>query len=159
MSRKLDDLASFFQPKIAAFLTASQAAGYPLKLTRTLTDQATQAALYAVGRRPLTAPEADRLRTEGLFPASQATPVTNAADARSTPHGPLWEGKALAIDVVPLTPAGAAWWGAPNQVWQLLYTLAERYGLDALGDPWGQFVSWDKGHFQEPGWKVYQTGL
>ena len=157
MSRRLEDLADFFQPKVAAFLAASQAAGYPLRLTRTLTDQTTQAALYAVGRRPLTGQETDRLRQEGLFPASQAAPVTNAPDARSTPHGPLWEGKALAFDCIPLTPTGAAWWGAPDQVWRVLYRLAERHGLDALGDPWGEYLSFDKGHFAEPGWKIYQA--
>ena len=151
MSRAISDLAPFFKPKAQVFLSRCEAAGYPLRITRTLTTELVQGALYAVGRRPLTIEEERALREEGLYPDSLMRVRTNAERADATPHGPIWEGKALGFDVVPLIN-GQPWWAAPDNVWKAIYKIAEQCGLDALGDRWGQFMSQDKGHFQEPGW-------
>lgn len=65
----------------------------------------------------------------------------------------------VATDVVPLKD-GQPWWDAPDDVWNSLYQIAGKYcGLDALGDPWGRFLGWDKGHFEEPGWQLVLPAL
>ena len=148
MSRNLDNLAHWFQPKAVAFQAACLLAGYPIKIIRTLTDEATQNALWTIGRGVLTIEQEKLLRDQGLFPSSQVKPRTNAEHANQTPHG-----LGLAFDCIPLK-SGQPWWDF-NQ-WGTLYKIAENCGLDALGDPWGEFVSYDKGHFQEPGWRVYK---
>lgn len=60
----------------------------------------------------------------------------------------------LAFDCIPTDEAGRPIWDATPQVWEKLYKVAEEVGLDALGDPWGEYLPWDLGHFQEPGWKI-----
>jgi len=153
MSRSIDDLRPWFQPKVRAFIEQAKAQGIPLKITRTATTEPVQAALYAIGRRPLTEGEEVILKVEGLYPASQEKTVTNAAHASDTPHGTL-----LAFDCVPIADTGKLWYDAPKKIWNALYIIAERCGLDALGDSWGQFLSKDKGHFQEPGWRIVGPG-
>ena len=151
MSRSLDDLQTWFRHKAEAFLEQAMADGIPLRVTRTLTTEATQAALYAIGRTDLTSDQKVNLLAEGLFPSDVTHTRTNAPHASDTPHG-----LGLAFDVVPMKD-GQPWWDAPEVVWQRLYKIAERCGLDALGDPWGEFVSSDKGHFQCPGWRIYRA--
>lgn len=143
-------LAVWFQPKVWAFVRRAAAIGIPVRLTRGVTTQEVQAALYAVGRRALTEAELALLRAERLLPAQQSKVVTHAAGADQTPHG-----LGLAFDVLPLI-GGRVVLAPPESAWLTLYTIAERVGLDALGDKWGEFLSYDKGHFQEPGWRVYR---
>ena len=85
--------------------------------------------------------------------------VTRAAPGTS-PHEVVTAvgvAAALATDVVPLKDDGVAWWDCPNAMWQELYLIAGKFcGLDALGDPHGRFLAWDKGHFEEG---IYQLML
>ena len=152
MSRSRDDLVLWFQPKIAFFCHEAERDGLPVKITRTLTTELVQHAIWKVGREELTNDEKVALLAEGLFPDDLTKIKTNAAHAHETPHG-----IGLAIDCVPLKD-GKLWWDAPDAVWERLYKIAERAGLDALGDKWGEYLSWDKGHFQEPGWRIYRPG-
>ena len=92
--------------------------------------------------------ESANLTAEGLYPSSFSKTRTNAKNASRTPHG-----SGLAFDCVPWKD-GKPWWKAPKYVWDKLYKVAEKCGLDAMGDPWGEYLSWDKGHMQEPGWRL-----
>lgn len=148
MSRSIDDLLYWFQPKVASFQSRCLVAGYPIKILRTLTDEPTQNAIWTIGRGVLTLEQELLLKNQGLFPSSQDKPRTNAEHANQTPHG-----LGLAFDCIPLK-AGQPWWDFDQ--WIILYKIAEKCGLDALGDSWGEFMSSDKGHFQEPGWRVYK---
>lgn len=49
-SRNIEDLHSSIQPKAKAFLAATKAAGYNVRITSTLRDNAYQNSLYAQGR-------------------------------------------------------------------------------------------------------------
>ena len=133
MSKSLADLHPFVQEKAKALIAQAEAEGIRLLVTHTHRSFEEQEMLYAQGR---TAP--------GKI-------VTNAKGGE-TPHN-----YRLAFDVVALDEAGQPWWDAPPPVWQALYRIAERVGLDALGDKWGEFLSWDKGHFHEPGWRVLRA--
>jgi peptidoglycan L-alanyl-D-glutamate endopeptidase CwlK len=88
---------------------------------------------------------------DALYAKGRTEPGDKVTDAKGgeTPHN-----YRLAFDAVPLKEDGSPWWDAPPPIWQKLYRIAERVGLDALGDKWGEFLSWDKGHFHEPGWRV-----
>jgi hypothetical protein len=151
MGRSPDELRLWFRPKVSAFCAQAEAVGYPLRVVRTGTSDLVQGALYAIGRRELTLEEKEALLADGLYPDSFEHTRTKAAHAADTPHG-----CGLAFDVVVLQQDGKVWKQPPVVVWQALYKVAERCGLDALGDPWGEFVSWDPGHFQEPGWRLYR---
>jgi hypothetical protein len=150
MSRSIDDLRPWFQPKVRFFLAEAERDGLPLRVTRTLTTELVQHAIWKVGRELLTEDEKIAMLAEGLYPDDFTRTRTNAAHANLTPHG-----SRLAFDCLPLKD-GKVWLNPPDEVWKRLYTIAERCGLDALGDPWGEFVSWDKGHFQEGGWRIYR---
>ena len=151
MSRSIEDLLPWFQPKVRAFVGRCQNEGQAILIIRTLTTDAIQGALYAIGRRELTAAEAACLRAEGLYPNDLTHIRTNAPTAADTAHG-----QGLAFDAIPLTD-GKPWWEAPRKIWHALYSIAEGCGLDAMGDAWGEFVASDQGHFQEPGWGIYRT--
>ena len=150
MSRNIEDLREWFQPKVRSFIYRAKKAGLPVKITRTYTSDLTQRALYAIGRRPLTAMESANLTAEGLYPDSFEKIRTKAKNASKTSHG-----MRLAFDCIPWKD-GKPWWKAPKWVWDKLYKIAEDCGLDAMGDEWGEYLAWDKGHFSEPGWKLYR---
>ncbi len=150
MSRAIEDLKPWFQPKVRAFLGRCQNEGQAVRLVRTLTTDDIQAALFAIGRSELTAAQAVLLRNEGLYPDDLTRVRTRAQTAQDTAHG-----VGLAFDLVPLLE-GKPWDHAPSKIWQALYHIAEGCGLDAMGDGWGEFLASDKGHFQEPGWRIYR---
>lgn len=153
MSRSLGELVPWFRVKVEGFIEEARIVGIPLIVTRTVTDDVTQQAIWTIGRAALTPEQEARLRAEGLMPADLTRVKTNARFAHETPHG-----LKLAFDCVPKDSFGRPWWNAPDAVWKRLYQAAEKCGLDALGDPWGEFLSFDKGHFQEPGWRVFRRG-
>jgi len=154
LSRHIEDLKDWFQPKVLKFQDRCSSSDISILITRTSTDDFTQEALWTIGRGVLTIEQVNRLKLEGLYPDDLTKIKTNAQHASDTPHG-----LGLAFDCVPLDKSGHPWWSAPDTIWQTLYAIAEKCGLDALGDPWGEFVSWDKGHFQEPGWRVYRVDI
>jgi len=133
MSRSLDDLHPWVKAKAEALLQRAAAQDIRLLVTQTRRTPAEQDTLYAQGR---TAP--------GKI-------VTNAKGGE-TPHN-----FGLAFDAIPVDERGNPIWDTPPTVWRILYRIAEEVGLDALGDRWGEYVSWDPGHFQEPGWRVVKA--
>ena len=101
--------------------------------------------------------------------------VTNAFPDETAHCVTTLDGKpaAVGIDLIPLDLEGRPLWSLPAEspiqlearwtqtykipqqiVWEEIYALASKSGLDPLGDAWGKFLSWDKGHFEEPGWDV-----
>jgi len=134
-SRLLTDLHPIVKMKALELITLASAEGIPLLVTNTLRSFDEQDVLWEQGR------------------GAPGRIVTNAKGGE-TPHN-----FGLAFDVVPLTPEKKPWWDAPPPIWARLYKLAEKVGLDALGDRWGEFLSWDKGHFQEPGWKLVASAI
>ena len=135
MSRSLTDLHPFIQEKAEAMIRLAEAEGIRLLVTHTHRTFEEQDALYAQGRT-----------AEGKI-------VTNAKGGE-TPHN-----YRLAFDVIPLDETGKPWWDAPPPVWQKLYRIAEKVGLDAIGDKWGEYLSWDAGCMFEPGWKVLRRAV
>lgn len=61
---------------------------------------------------------------------------------------------ALALDVIPLLPNGQADWNVSLDFFDDLYEIAWKVGLDPLGDAIGAFLEGDRGHFEEPAWKL-----
>ena len=91
------------------------------------------------------------------------TAVVTRAKPGTSPHEVVTVGglpASVATDVVPIADDGTPLWETPDAIWQALYQVAGRFcGLDALGDPWGRFLGWDKGHFEEPGWPIILPAL
>ena len=69
------------------------------------------------------------------------------------------ERASMALDVIPLTEDGKADWEVDDDFWDKLYELAWKVGLDPLGDPIGSYLAGDKGHFEEPAFKLKLEGL
>jgi peptidoglycan L-alanyl-D-glutamate endopeptidase CwlK len=156
MSKALTDLAPWVRGKAEAFCRMADEQGVPVRITRTYTSEAIQQALWAIGRQTLTPEQGALLKQEGLYPSSVVETRTNAFSAKDTPHGTMLQDgtpAASAFDCIPLLN-GEPWWDATATTWQILYKIAETCGLDALGDPWGAFMSKDRGHLQEPGWRL-----
>ncbi len=66
---------------------------------------------------------------------------------------------AMGVDVIPVTPTGQPDWEVCDAFWDDLYELAWKCGLDPLGDPIGAYLAGDKGHFEEPAWRLKLGGL
>ena len=135
MSRALNDLHPFVRTKAERLVALAKGEGITLLVTATLRTIEEQDALYAQGR------------------AGRPGKIVTNARGGETPHN-----YGLAFDVVPVDGHGEPEWQAPQPVWLAVYRAAEKAGLDALGDKWGEYVSWDPGHFQEPGWRVLVEG-
>lgn len=65
----------------------------------------------------------------------------------------------MAVDVIPLLTSGLPNWEIPDVFWENLYELAWKCGLDPLGDQIGSYLAGDKGHFEEPAFKLKIEGL
>lgn len=166
---RLDLLADLVRAKLMEFHARAKAVGFPLLIVRTWSSAEDQFKLYQHGR------SLDPVK--GWIVTNQAQVVTQTYSTSAhmvTTH----EGKpaALAMDVIPLDTASVPLWAQPQETaqqltarwvatfgkpegecWNILYNLAAKCGLDALGDPWGAYLRWDTGHFEEPGWKLAMT--
>jgi len=65
----------------------------------------------------------------------------------------------VAVDLIPLFDDGRADWHVSDAFWANLYELSWKVGLDPLGDEIGAVLKNDKGHFEEPAWKLKLEGL
>lgn len=65
----------------------------------------------------------------------------------------------MAVDVIPFDAAGGLDWDVALGFWDDLYELAWKVGLDPLGDAIGAYLPGDRGHFEEPAWKLKLDGL
>lgn len=135
-SRDLGELHPIMEAKARALINLAARAKIDLLVHQTFRRREEQAALWALGR------DAQGAVVDQSRIVTNAPPGTSAHEFR------------CAFDAVP-AKNGVPLWDAPSKVWTQLYKFAERVGLDALGDPWGEYVSWDKGHFQLPGWKLH----
>jgi len=128
-NRSLDDLHPWVKAKAERFLEKCRGGGFPVLIYETWRSPEDQNARFGEGK----------------------------SDARA------WESPhqyGLAFDCVPFAEGGlVAWWEAPDKVWSYLYSMAAACGLDPLGDIYGEYLPWDKGHFQEPGWRLVKDLL
>ena len=123
-NRRLEDLHPWVQAKAERFLQKCKAGGRPVLIYETYRSAEDQDKKFAEGK----------------------------SDAKA---GESAHQYGLAFDCVPLGPAsGDIWWDAPDKVWEFLYSMGAACGLDPLGDKYGEYLPWDKGHMQEPGWKI-----
>ncbi len=88
--------------------------------------------------------------------ADKALVVTNSKPGLSAHNVISLAGApaAMALDVIPLLPNGQAEWDVDLDFWDALYEIAWRVGLDPLGDVIGSYLAGDRGHFEEPAWKL-----
>jgi hypothetical protein len=108
-----------------------------------------QALLYQKGR--------EMNRETGEWEIINAALVVTKAKPGTTAHNVISRQgtpASMAVDLVPLKNDGTADWEPGEQFWDDLYRLSWMCGLDPLGDPVGAFLKYDKGHFEEPGWRL-----
>lgn len=93
--------------------------------------------------------------------SNKAEVVSNSKPGLSAHNVVTMAGKpaSMAVDVIPLRDDGAADWTVDDAFWDDLYELAWKVGLDPLGDPTGSYLAGDKGHFEEPVWKLKLAAL
>jgi hypothetical protein len=152
---RLNLLAPFLQDAARRFIAlARERQSITLFVVHTYRDYAEQMRLYQQGRI------FDREFNEWIV-SDPAKLVTNAKPGLS-PHNlvdRIGKPASLALDVIPLSATGTAIWDTPDTVWSKLYDLAWDCGLDPLGDEIGAYLKGDKGHFEEPAWKLKLAGL
>lgn len=141
--RDVDRLDPELAKRVKAFLAECKRLNIAIGISETLRTVNVQKAYFAQGRESLTNVNVLRKRA-GLYllnMAENSRIVTNTLNSRHI------SGKA--IDLVPLKNGGF-WWTAPEQVWQEIGALAEKFGLDwcagGLGKRWGK--GWDNPHFE-----------
>ena len=149
-SRSVEDLYPVVAEKARIFRVKAAEIGHPVLITCTYRSHSEQEADYAKGRTTpgplcLHAGESRPIGTCTEHPLGK--PVTNARGGQSSHQ------YGLAFDCGPVDDAGRPLWNTTVATWRKLWKIAEEVGLDALGDPWGEYVSWDPGHCGEPGWK------
>lgn len=152
---RLDGLAPFLRrPALALLESAQRKLALTLLVVHGWRSLRAQWALYQLGRRydPETG---DWFIKDAAALRTKAKPGTSAHNVITRDGQPA----ALALDVIPLDGQGRPDWETPDLVWDDLYELAWRVGLDPLGDPIGAQLVWDKGHFEEPAWKLKLEGL
>lgn len=127
----------------------------PLLIVHGWRSMAQQHAIYEQGRAIN--------RETGEWEIVDAKAVVTKAKPGTSAHNVITkrEGQpaALGVDVIPLAPTGQPDWNVADHFWSALYLLAWECGLDPLGDRIGAYLSGDKGHFEEPGWRLKLPGL
>lgn len=157
MTQRLDritSLAPFLHVPAREFIALAQSSGVMLFVVHTWRSVAQQQNIYQQGRAY------DRETQEWNITDPKA--VLTKAKPGTSPHNVVTpDGKpaALAMDVIPMDAGGHLIWDTDDMVWDKLYELAWKVGLDPLGDPIAAYVPWDKGHFEEPRWKLKLAGL
>lgn len=127
----------------------------PLLIVHGWRSMAQQVAIYQQGRAIN--------RETGEWEIVDAAAVVTKAKPGTSAHNVITKREglpaALGVDVIPVTPAGQPDWEIADAFWDDLYELAWQCGLDPLGDPIGAYLPGDKGHFEEPGWRLKLAGL
>lgn len=133
-----------------------------------------QADRYQLGRHF----NPDTKQWEILDPTQIVTKAKPGLSAHNTVDVETGHGAAVGVDVIPIDTSGQPLWRLPNEspatlgqrwmatfhrpeqvIWDELYMLAHRVGLDPLGDRVGAYLPGDKGHFEEGGWRYVMPEL
>lgn len=93
--------------------------------------------------------------------ADRSLVVSNSKPGLSAHNVVTKAGKpaSMAVDVIPLRDDGGAEWDVDLGFWDDLYELAWKVGLDPMGDVIGAYLAGDRGHFEEPAWKLKLDAL
>jgi hypothetical protein len=151
---RLERAHPIHRARMAEFLRLAEQQGFSLLVVRVYASPAEQLDKWRQGRRYNKASGRWEVADEKLL-VTRAKPGSSAHEVVGVDAVPA----ALATDIVPVDAAGKPIWNTPDSVWTQLWDLAARAGLDALGDPWGRFLGFDKGHLEEPAWQVVLSAL
>ena len=154
---RLDGLAPLIRQPVARLMSlCEQRLSRKLMVVRGWSSAQDQLALYKKGRI-YDAASGLWLVTDSLSLVTNSLPGLSAHNV-ITKDGQAY---AMAVDLIPLIEGsgGDADWNVDDDFWDDLYELSWKCGLDPLGDPTGAYLKADKGHFEEPGWKLKLEGL
>lgn len=101
-------------------------------------------------------------RSTGVWEITDAALVVTRANPGTSAHNVITAigvPASMALDVIPMNEDGTLDWNVEDDFWDDLYELAWKVGLDPLGDPIGSYLAGDKGHFEEPAWRMKLAGL
>ena len=118
-----------FREKVKLMLKEFDDLGFKYIINETLRSVDVQRAYYAQGREPLV--RVNRLRNvAGLWEITEEENKKQVTWTMASKHI-----LGLAIDIVPVNPkTGKAWWTAPQTIWDVIGTVAKKYGLKWGGD-------------------------
>lgn len=154
-AKKIALLHPILRLPVTRLLERAAQAGYPLLLVHTYRDPAEQLRLFQQGR--------SFDREQGIWVVTDQARVVTKAQPGQSAHETLLlaDGSpaALGIDVVPIDKQRKPIWDTPDHVWKAIYTIMGDCGLDPYGDEWGAYLKEDKGHAEEPGWKLKLEAL
>jgi hypothetical protein len=143
----LDNAHPIHKQRMTALLSLLTSQALPVMIVRCYASMQAQFEIYKIGRsdwdpniKDYRTKDSSKVRTN----AKPGTSTHNLVDAMSLPCS-------LATDIIPVDSKGAPLWNTSDEVWNRVYKLCEKVGLDAYGDKWGKSLPWDKGHLEEPG--------
>jgi hypothetical protein len=152
---RLDGLATFLQAPALKLIE-----GCAVKLHRKLMvvhgwrSFADQSLIYQKGR--------SLNRSTGVWEISDAAQIVTRAKPGTSAHNVITASgvpASMALDVIPLNEDGTLDWNVEDDFWDDLYEISWKVGLDPLGDLIGSYLAGDKGHFEEPAWRLKLAGL
>ncbi len=101
-------------------------------------------------------------RETGLWEIVNAGQVVTKALPGTSAHNVITakgDRASMALDVIPLLGDGSADWNVDDDFFDRLYELCWKVGLDPYGDAVGAYLKSDKGHLEEPCWRLKLSGL
>ena len=168
---RLETCHPLVREKGREFVRIASASQHRLLLVRAWSSFAEQMGIYQIGRTLET--------STGEW--KETGPVRTKAKPGTSAHNVLTRDKqpaSLAFDIIPLDQEGRPLWQVVDEtaeqneirwlrtygrraqsVWNELYKTMAKCGLDAYGDTWGAYLAWDKGHCEEPAWKLAMAPL
>jgi hypothetical protein len=155
---RLDQAAAFLQPSLRELHARAARVGILLFVVFVWRSPAEQWRLYQQGR----VLNRETEEWEPIDPVKRTGIVTNARPWEAPHCVTTLDGQpaAVAADFVPMDKkTGKLLWDAQDTVWQRFWELASKVGLDPLGDKWGAYYEGDRGHVEEPGWRLKLAGL
>ena len=152
---RLDGLARLIQGSAKELITrCEKQTGKVLLVTQGWRSLADQMLIYQRGRT--------LNRQTHVWEISEPSQVVTRAKPGTSAHNVITKAGApssMALDVIPYKADGTIDWNVSDEFWDEVYNIAWRVGLDPLGDPIGSYLAGDKGHFEEPAWKLKLEGL
>ena len=152
---RIDGLAAFLHAPVMKLIELAASKMHARLLVtqgwRSLQDQML---IYQKGRTLNRSTEVWEI-TDASQVVTRARPGTSAHNIITVSGGRA----SCAVDMIPFKDDGAPNWQIDDAFWDDLYELAWKVGLDPLGDPIGSYLAGDKGHFEEPAYKLKLEGL
>ena len=151
---KLSGACEVHRIKMMNFLDSLTQAKVPVLIVRCWSSMEDQMKIYEKGR------EFDKVSNTWKVVGPVVTKALPGHSAHNVINIDYNTPASCGTDIIPIDSKGSPLWNYPLEKWKgIIYPLAGRCGLDAYGDPWGRYLGYDLGHFEEPAWDTILSAM